>query len=600
MRVGPARHLGGVLRRGVQRAYPSLPHDKFSMHLQRSSLPSSKAHYQLAVAFPIAKHLGVKPRDVAARIIAETPADEALASVELSGAGFVNVRARPAWLAAQLPHAAEVPQAERPLRVIVDYASPNMAKELHVGHLRTIVIGDALSRILEARGHRVTRVSHVGDFGTPLAQTLQQLREEHEASATPASAAAAAAQLSAPQLAALYASAKTRAATDAGFVQRAQQFLAAMQQSEPTAERQLWEAVCAASRRSYAEIFHVLGVSPELRERGEASYAPHLADLVAELLQKGVAHESDGALLIPPPPESAATVAPLIVRKRDGTYGYATTDLAALRARVQEGHEWLLYVVDRSQSAHLKGVFAAARAASLLPEGVRVTHLPFGVVRGESGSKLASRSGAPPALSMLLSEAVQEATRALGATRALLAAESHASPGEPPRRQGLGASLETDAEALGIAAVKYFELAQHPSSDYVFSLPRVMALRGNTALYLNYAAARIAALQRRAAASGGTRPPPVQVNAVEGDEEEALALKLCQFSEAVELAESDLAPSHVCTYLFELTQRFHAFYDECRIVGNERQTPRLALAAATSAVLAKGYALLGLRAAQVL
>jgi arginyl-tRNA synthetase len=309
---------------------------------------------------------------------------------------------------------------------------------------------------------------------------------------------------------------------------------------------------------------------------------------------------SDGAVLVPAPEhtEGEASLAPLVVRKSDGTYGYASTDLAALQTRVQEAHEWLVYVVDRSQGAHLRAVFAAARAAGYLPEAVRATHLPFGVVRGESGAKLASRDGAPLALAQLLHEAVAEATRALTATRSLLAAETHAS--DAGRRAGMDASgaLEADADALGIAAVKYFELAQHPLSDYVFSLPRVMALRGNTALYLNYATARIAALKRRASAGSAQGASDDTLAAVEGDEEEALALKLAQFGEAVQAAEAELAPSHLCTYLFELAQRFHSFYDACRIVGHARHAQRMALAHATQLVLEQGFALLGLRAAQ--
>ena len=227
---------------------------------------------------------------------------------------------------------------------------------------------------------------------------------------------------------------------------------------------------------------------------------------------------------------------------------------------------------------------------------MRATHLPFGVVKGEYNSKLASRDGTPPSLDFLLREAVAECTRALATTRALMAAEVEAAPGDEPRRQGgASAELSTDAEALGVAAVKYFELAQHPLSDYVFSLQRVMALRGNTALYLNYATARIAALRRRAAQ---VPAPAFEGEAVEGAEEEALALKIAQFGEALEAAEAELAPSHVCTYLHELAQRFHAFYDACKVVGHPRHTPRLALALATDAVLSQAYALLGLRAAQ--
>jgi len=529
------------------------------------------------------------PRGVAEGILAALPESEVIGETSVAGPGFINVRVRPEFLARRVEEAArggEAPGARLPPswapsppcgRAVVDFSSPNVAKEMHVGHLRSTVIGDALCRCLEFSGASVLRLNHVGDWGTQFGMLIEHMGEG-EGEGGGAGSAGEGHEVS--DLMRLYREAKVRFDEDAGFKARAQAAVVALQAGDPSSVRR-WEAICRASRVEFQALYDALGV--RLEERGESFYNPLLAPLVEDLVRSGVAEVSEGATCV----FVEGDEVPLIIRKSDGGFGYGTTDMAALRQRLEEERaDWVIYVTDQGQSGHFDKVFKAARKAGWVAgagdgaggDGPRIEHVAFGLVLGEDGKRLRTRSGDVVRLADLLAEAVARC-------RAQLLERA---PDMAP------AEMDRAAKAMGHAAVKYADLRQNRQTDYTFSYDRMTDLKGDTAVYLLYAYARVCSILRRAGpAAEPSRAVPGGVALLHAAEQR-LALQLVRFPEAVEAVLADLAPNRLCAYVMDLSTAFTEFYSQCQVLGEEQEASRLALCLATRNVMAQCFDLLGM------
>ncbi|MDZ4091832.1 MAG: arginine--tRNA ligase [Arthrobacter sp.] len=584
--------------------------------------PSQFADIQINAAMALAKKVGMPPRDAAARIVEALDLDGICTSVEISGPGFINLTFDGTWieelLNAESPGAPAVPAAEAQ-RVVVDYSSPNVAKEMHVGHLRTTVVGDSLVKVFEALGDSVIRQNHIGDWGTPFGMLIEHWLEIGENSPEAA--------LLVDDPSAFYQAARAKfdaSATDEdGFATRARQRVVLLQGGDAETFA-VWQRLVAQSKRYFNAIYSMLGISlTDDHIAGESSYDAHLAQLCQELEERGIARISDGALCTFPAGFTGrdGEPMPLIIRKSDGGYGYGTTDLATIRYRVRELEaNRILYVVGAPQNMHLRMVMATAREAGWLPDAVEAVHVQIGNVLGEDGKILKSRSGAPVKLMALLEEAVDRARAVIDASRPELTVEERA----------------VTARQVGIGAVKYADLSVGHDTEYVFDFDRMLALSGNTGPYVQYAAARIRSILRKAgvlerytaanfvgidggtpgttAATGvdGGTPwatgatdtagtgidggPAATLIAVVEPAERALALHLLEYGATLHKVREALEPHRLCTYLFELAQLFTSFYDQCPVLKSEDSVreSRLALCALVLRRLSEGLDLLGI------
>ncbi|GAA4211690.1 arginine--tRNA ligase [Microbispora amethystogenes] len=535
--------------------------------------PSQFADYQANVALSLAKRLRRAPREVAQAVADHL--DTSDVSVEVSGPGFLNLTLRDGWIAEQagqrlLDDRLGVPQAA-PQTVIVDYSAPNAAKEMHVGHLRTTIVGDTLARTHEHVGNQVIRQNHLGDWGTQFGMLIEHLLDIGEEQAL--------GMLAAGDGNAFYQAARHKFDNDSAFQQRSRGRVPLLQGGDPETLR-LWREFVDYSNRYFTKVYRTLGVTLTDDDiAGESKYNPMLADVCDELERMGVAEMSEGALCVFPPGFTGRDdqPLPLIVRKSDGGYGYATTDLAAIRYRVRDlKADRVLYVVGATQSLHFQMVFAAARMAGWLHDEVRAEHVQIGSVLGSDGKMFKTRSGESVKLTDLLEEAVVRA-------EAVIADRGY----EPEARRQI-------ARQVGMGAVKYADLSVSHDSEYVFDFDRMLALTGNTGPYLQYATARIRSIFR----NGGVDPEWITGPIVLGHPaERALALQLLGFGTVV-AAVADLSEPHrLCNYLFDLAQAFTSFYEGCPVLKAEEESvrqSRLALAALTLRVLLRGLDLLGI------
>jgi len=542
---------------------------------------SDRADYQANLAMGLAKTLGRPPRDVAHALLASLRCDDLCDRVEVSGPGFLNLTLRTEVIARALgrmiaDERLEVLAVPRGERVVIDYSAPNVAKEMHVGHLRSTILGDAIAHVLLFLGHDVVRQNHLGDWGTPFGMLVEHLVE--------LGGQAAAAELSAGALGAFYREARRKFETDEAFAERSRLRVVALQRGdEPTLA--LWRALVAASARHFGEVYSRLGVALTQEDvRGESSYNADLPSVSEELERRGLTRLSDGALCVFPPGFSGRTgePLPLVVRKSDGGYGYAATDLAAVRHRTGELHATrLVYVVGAPQAQHLAMVFAVAASAGWLLPPARAEHVAFGSVLGADGKMFKTRAGETIRLVDLLTEAVARAD-------AIVAAKS-------PDLDG--ATRAEIARAVGLGAIKYADLSNDRIKDYVFDWDRMLATDGNTGPYLQYAHARMCSVVRRA---GGPAAVDTPLRLNEAPERE-LALQLLQLGAAVDLVARELEPHHLCTYLFAVATRATAFYERCPVLKAEdpaTRASRVALCDVTARVLARGLSLLGIDAPQ--
>ncbi|SDK45377.1 arginyl-tRNA synthetase [Arthrobacter sp. ov407] len=570
--------------------------------------PSQFADIQINAAMALAKKAGLPPRDAAAKIVDALNLDGICTSVEISGPGFINLSFDGTWIEELLnaesvqaaSKATAVTPAATPQRVVVDYSSPNVAKEMHVGHLRTTVVGDSLVKVLEALGDTVIRQNHIGDWGTPFGMLIEHWLEIGEDSPDAA--------LLVEDPSAFYQAARAKfdaSATDEdGFATRARLRVVALQGGDAETFA-VWQRLVAQSKRYFNAIYSTLGISlTDDHIAGESSYDAHLAQLCQELEERGLARISDGALCTFPAGFAGrdGQPLPLIIRKSDGGYGYGTTDLATIRYRVRDLEaNRILYVVGAPQNVHLRMVMATARDAGWLPDTVQAVHVQIGNVLGEDGKILKSRSGAPVKLMALLEEAVDRARAVIDASRPELSEEERA----------------VAARQVGIGAVKYADLSTGHDTEYVFDFDRMLALSGNTGPYVQYAAARIRSILRKAGVleqvtggpDGGTQAGahatgiaaagvggPATAIAVVEPAERALALHLLEFDATLNKVREALEPHRLCGYLFELAQLFTTFYDQCPVLKAEESVrdSRLALCALALRRLSGGLELLGI------
>ncbi|MBM7086597.1 arginine--tRNA ligase [Micromonospora humidisoli] len=538
---------------------------------------SPRADFQSDAALALARRLCRPPREIARAVLDRADLDDVCAVAEISGPGFVNLTLADGALAGMVAALAGderlgVPVTGDPETVVVDYSGPNVAKEMHVGHLRSTVIGDAAVRVLDWLGHRVVRVNHLGDWGTPFGMLIAHLADLGEAEA--------AQELSIGDLDGFYRAARSKFDADPAFRERARQRVVALQAGDPETRR-LWRLLVGQSQRYFLTVYELLDVTLTGADfRGESAYNDRLGAVVTDLDRLGLLTDSARAACVFPPGFVGrdGVGLPLIVRKGDGGYGYPATDLAALRSRVDElGATRLLYVVGLPQRQHFAMVFAVAGQAGWLRPPVRAEHLGFGSVLGPDGRMLRSRAGGSVKLVDLLTEAVTRAT-ALARTR------------NPDLDEAAAAEI---GRAVGIGAVKYADLATDRTRDYVLDWERMLALDGNTAPYLQYAYTRTRSVLRRA----GAVPGPATGVVLGTPAERALAFELLGFAGVVHEVARTAQFHHLAGYLHRLATRFSTFYERCPVLraDGELRASRLLLTDLTGRTLRQGLALLGIR-----
>lgn len=539
---------------------------------------SQHADFQADGALRLARREGSNPRDLATQIIAQAALDDLCSRVEVSGPGFINLTVASDTLGrlAGTMNADDrlgVPLAEAET-VVVDYSAPNAAKEMHVGHLRSTILGDAAVRLLEWLGHRVIRENHLGDWGTPFGMLIEHLLDVGEVEA--------AHELSVGDLDGFYKAARAKFDTLQEFRERARRRVVLLQHGDPATLR-LWRLLVEESKRYFMTVYRRL--ESRLTESdfvGESAYNHDLASVVDELDRLGLLRDSEGARCVFPQgfTNRSGEPLPLIVRKRDGGYGYAATDLATIRQRTQELKATrLLYVVGLPQRQHLEMVFEVAAEAGWLSPPARAEHIGFGSVLGADGKLLRSRAGGAVKLVSLLDEAVTRAT-------ALVADKN------PDLDQATRAEV---AQAVGIGAVKYADLSTDRAKDYLFDFDRMLSFEGNTAPYLQYAHTRIQSIFRRA----GVEPPrdgqPVKASE---PAERTLVLQLLGFTDIVDEVAETLEFHRLTGYLYDLAVKFTTFYENCPVLRapEPMRRGRLVLCDLTARVLATGLDLLGIAA----
>lgn len=525
----------------------------------------------------LARELRMAPPRIAAALVEALDVADLCLPPDAAGQGFVNLTLRDDVVADLVAAAAAddrlgVPEPVAPQRVVVDYSSPNVAKQMHVGHLRSTVIGDAIGRVLELAGHQVVRRNHLGDWGTQFGMLIEHLAEGgHDGG-----------DVDLTGLDALYRQARQRFDADPEFADRARRRVVALQAGDP-ATLAVWQRLVAVSLQAFDRMYRRMGVRLTPADAvGESAYNAALPGVVADLAAAGLLHESDGAQCVFPPGFTGrdGEPVPMIVQKADGGYGYDATDLAAVRDRVERLQaDRLVYVVDARQSRHFEQVFAVARAAGWLPDRVTAQHVAFGTVLGPDGRPFKTRSGDTVALGDLLDEAVSRAAEVFDQRGSDLT----------------GAAREEAVAAVAVGAVKYADLVNHLGRDYVFAAERMVALDGNTGPYLQMAHARLSGLLAKAAADGG--PGPGRLTAPLEPAERRLALLVAGFGGAVAETADLLEPHRLCGHLHQVATAVAAFWEQCPVLvaADDDRGRRLALAAAARRVLGTGLELLGIR-----
>lgn len=548
---------------------------------------SDRADWQANGILALAKSLRANPRQLAERVVDALPVDDVIAARDVSGPGFINLTLTDAAIIRQARDRAAdprlgVPTFEHPGTTVIDYSQPNIAKEMHVGHLRSTIIGDAIVRILEFGGEKVIRHNHLGDWGTQFGMLIQDMLERpdqldihgHSTNTDEGD------QPSMSRLNRLYRDARTRFDSDPDFADRARKRVVALQAGDPDTIA-AWQDIVAESKRYFEAVYAALDVLLVDEDAiGESFYNPFLADVCADLERSDVAVRSDGALCVffdditGPDGEPS----PLIVQKSDGGYGYATTDLAAIRYRVGPlDATQLLYVVDARQALHFQMVFETARRAGWLPDTVTTRHLAFGTVLGPDGKPFKTRSGDTVRLMDLLQEAVERATTVV----------QEKSP------QLTAGELAERGRQVGIGAVKYADLSTSRTRDYIFDVDRMVSLTGDTGVYLQYAYARIQSILRHA----GYTTPAAHTNLTLEPAERALSLLLDEFADTLDLVTDTFEPHRLCGYLYQLASAFTTFYEHCPVLKAPRPdiiANRLLLCRLTADTLSTGMALLGI------
>lgn len=536
--------------------------------------------FQCNAAMSLSKKLGKPPRKVAEELVAKLNLSDVCEPPEIAGPGFINLRLQKTPIEKKINAIktdARLGIAKvKPRNYVVDMSSPNIAKEMHVGHLRSTIIGDSLARVYEFLGHNVLRLNHVGDWGTQFGMLITYLKEVCPQALSTADA------IDLGDLVAFYKQAKKRFDEDEVFQQTSRQEVVQLQSGNKETLH-AWNLLCNQSRREFQVIYDLLDV--KLIERGESFYNNMLADVVTDLEKTGLLVEDQGAkcVFVPGFTNQEGNPLPLIIQKKDGGYNYATTDLASIRYRLNHDKGTnLVYVVDAGQSDHFAQVFQVAKMAGWVPDGIKIDHVPFGVVQGEDGKKLKTRSGETVRLKDLIDEAITAAHDELD-TR--IQAENRSESEE---------FKNAVAQAIGIGAIKYADLSTNRLTNYVFSFKRMLSMQGNTAPYLMYAYVRVKGIGRK----GGIDLSNLGDVSVQLNEEAELTLAkhLLRLEDTLESMADEFLPNRLCQYLFELSQKFNQFYDTCPVLSAEEpvRTSRLILSDITARTIKLGLSLLGI------
>ncbi|MDC8831650.1 arginine--tRNA ligase [Alteromonas gilva] len=545
--------------------------------IARSGRPEF-GEYQFNGAMALAKQLKQKPRDIAAQVLEHVKLDDIASKLDIAGPGFINIHLADEWLASACQQALQDTRAgvaqQTPQTVVVDYSSPNLAKEMHVGHLRTTIIGDAVVKLLEFLGHKVIRQNHMGDWGTQFGMLLAHLSDKLNKNQV--------AETALSDLEDFYREAKIRFDEEDGFADRAREYVVRLQSGDQQCA-ELWHLFIDVSISHSEEVYKKLNVSLTRADiMGESAYNNDLAPVVAELKEKGIVVEDQGAQVafIPELADKEGNPAVYIVQKSGGGYLYATTDLAAMRYRSGTlNADRTLILTDARQALHFKQTEIVGRKAGFMKAEQTYEHCPFGMMLGSDGKPFKTRSGGTVKLVELLDEAVERAARLLAA-----------------RDTGLDADeLKEVARKVGIGAVKYADLSKNRTTDYVFNWDTMLSFEGNTAPYLQYAYTRIQSLFRKAEVA----PTALQANiSIEHEQEHALAVQLLQLEEQLNVVARDATPHVLCSYLYDLASHFMSFYEACPILKSDvpaaTRASRLALAALVARELKLGLELLGI------
>jgi len=541
--------------------FPDLPTEPWV----RPCADERHGHFQTHLAMVAAKANRLNPRELAEQLAKECPPPEGWEKPTVAGAGFVNYRVGPEAVGRAVDALRQepnlgIPRATKPENIVVDFSSPNIAKAMHVGHIRSTLLGDSLARLLRRLGHQITRVNHLGDWGTQFGKLLLAYRA---AGRPPIQVDHAI-----DQLEDFYKKGHQEAESDPAKMDQARAELAALQDGDPERLKD-WQLFCHSSAEHFRKIYERLGVKFD-SIRGESAYHEDLPGVVQDLLKKQIAEVSQGAVVVRNP---SIAEEPYLIRKSDGAFLYATTDLAAIQYRTEElKADRIIYVTDSRQQLHFRWLFDTAKRWGCRSE---LEHVWFGTVLGPDRKPLKSRDGTPLKLVDLLNEAKERAAAILQSKRPDLSPED----------------LEAKAELLGIASLKYADQLPNRNLDYVFTWEKLLAFDGNTAPYILNAYVRTRSILRKA---GLTQRPQGHVKIAQ-PEEELLSRLLLRFGDAVELAAADRKPHHLCGYLYELAGQYHRFFEACPVL----QLPalrdsRLTLVGLTGDVLKEGLGLLGI------
>src|SRR5262245_15280370 len=614
-------NLIAQLRTAFEPALTQLSPDpaKVAEYLGLIRVAQNPAHgdYQPNFAMPLGKALSKKPPDVARDIVAKLAATDLIEPPQVAGPGFINLRIKNDWIATQVRGMATderlgVAKAAKPRKFVIDYSSPNVAKPLHVGHLRSTIIGDALTRLIRFLGHTVITDNHLGDWGTQFGMLIYGYRNFLDPGAY--------AKDPLRELARVYVEVRHRVAREAmdlaidrrvlpaedlddlqtPTVTQCQQETAKLHAGDPENFR-LWLEFMPHCLKALHETYRKLGIVPFGHEHGESFYNPMLPAVVDDMLAKKIAVESGGAIVIPnatgnippppPPGEHLTEDPPAILRKRDGAFTYTTSDLATVKYRIDHyGPDAMLYVVDFRQALHFRTFFAQARRWGYT--AVELEHISFGSVLGKDGKPLKTREGTASELLPLLDDAVDLALRSYRESYEQRKAFGH------EVTELSEAEIRDIAEAIGAGAVKYADLSQNRNSDYKYDPEKMLAMDGNTATYMQYAYARCRAIFRKGQVEESrfrTNPPPVVIS---HPAERALALQLLRFEEALQSAAAEYLPHHITGYLWDLAKAYSVFFENCPVLAAdtpEVRDSRLLLVDLTARVIRQALDLLGIR-----
>jgi arginyl-tRNA synthetase len=522
--------------------------------------------YQANGVMALAKQIKTNPRKLAEQVVARLDLSDLCEPPEIAGPGFINLRLKPQYIAGQLLQINSDPGGRlgiaaepEPRTIVVDFSSPNVAKQMHVGHLRSTIIGDCISRLLAFLGHRIIRQNHIGDWGTQFGMLIRYMYQDAKVTHMYGGATATFSVDKLSDMEEFYREAKRLFDSDPQFAKESRDYVVRLQSGDRTTLDD-WKRICDTSLAECQAIYDRLNVTLKPKDaRGESAYNKDLPGIVDDLKRAGLATESDGAVCVFPPGFKTKEGEPLpfIIQKSDGAYLYATTDLAALRYRVDVLQaDLIVYVTDARQIQHFQMLFKVAEMAGWDRRDGRkaeLVHVPFGSVLGEDGKPLKTRSGENVKLKELLEEAVERA-------RAVVEEKN---PDLPPEQKA------KIAEAVGVGAVKYADYSNNRTSDYVFSFGKMLAMDGNTAPYMQYAYARVKSIERKAESKGVSIPDELRdLGNLDLSEPTELDLgkHLVRYAEAIESAAADYRPNYLTAYLYELAQRFSAFYTECPVL----------------------------------